>query len=316
MQNEKNLTWHVILNPHAGAGKGSRDRKKIIDILKSSGLNYVLHVSEFPGHAVNIAKELAYKGETNFIAAGGDGTLNEIVNGFFNGRGAVPSNVVIGMIPVGTGNDWIKTFGIPDDYEKAMQIILAGKKVTQDVGEINYSRNGSDTKRYFVNIAGFGFDGLVASNANNLKAKGITGFRVYVESLFSSFLKFSASKTIIEIDGMRVEKNLFSASVGIGKYNGGGMMQVPEANPVQGIFHITLISKIGLWGILKNFRGLYNGRFIRDRRVSTYTGKAVNIIPSSPLPGEADGETLGEGSFNIRILPHGLTVICGETDFG
>ncbi len=315
MQNE-NITWHVILNPHAGAGKGSRDRKKIIDILKSSGLNYVLHVSEFPRHAIEIARDLADKGETNFIAVGGDGTLNEIVNGFFNGQGAVHSNIIIGMIPVGTGNDWIKTFGIPDDYDKAMQIILAGKKVTQDVGEINYSRNSTDAKRYFVNIAGFGFDGLVASNANTLKAKGITGFRVYVESLFASFLKFKASKTTVEIDGVKIEKNLFSASIGIGKYNGGGMMQVPEANPVQGIFHITLISKIGLWGILMNFRGLYNGKFIHDRRVSTFTGKEVNLISSEPLPGEADGETLGEGRFNTRILPHGLTVLCGEIDFG
>jgi YegS/Rv2252/BmrU family lipid kinase len=315
MQNEKNLTWHVILNPHAGAGKASRDRKKIMDVLQNSDLSYVLHISEFPGHAIQIAKALAYKGETNFIAAGGDGTLNEIVNGFFNGRGMVPANVIIGMIPVGTGNDWIKTFGIPDDYEKAMKIILEGKKVTQDVGEINFSKDGTEVKRYFVNIAGFGFDGLVASNANSLKAKGISGFRVYVESLFSSFLRFNARKTIIEIDGAKIEKNLFSASIGIGKYNGGGMMQVPEANPVQGVFHITLISKIGLWGILMNFRGLYSGRFIRDRRVSTYTGKNIAFHSQEQLPGEADGETLGEGDFRITILPQGLTVLCGETDF-
>lgn len=315
MQTEKNLIWHVILNPHAGAGKGSRERKRIVDTLKNSGLNYTLHVSEFPGHAVVIAKELALKGETQFIAAGGDGTLNEIVNGFFNVQGTVPASIVVGMIPVGTGNDWIKTFGIPDDYEKAMHIILEGKKITQDVGEINYSKNETDFKRYFVNIAGFGFDGMVASNANNLKAKGISGFRVYVESLFSSFLKYKASKTVIEIDGVKVEKNLFSASVGIGKFNGGGMMQVPEANPVQGIFHITLISKIGLPGILMNFRGLYSGRFIRDRRVSTYTGKSIAFQSSSPLPGEADGETLGEGNFRIRILPHRLTVLCGDVCF-
>lgn len=315
MHTEKNLTWHVILNPHAGAGKGSYDRKKIINALQKPGFQFQLHVSEFPGHAIAIAKELAHKGETSFIAAGGDGTLNEIVNGFFDGRGSVPENIVIGMIPVGTGNDWIKTFGIPDDYEKAMQLILKGKKITQDVGEIKCVKDGKETRRYFVNIAGFGFDGMVASNANYLKAKGVSGFRVYAGSLFSSFLKFKARKTVIEIDGAKVEKDLFSASVGIGKYNGGGMMQVPGANPVQGIFHITLISKIGLLSILKNFKGLYSGKFIRDRRVSTYTGKEVIIRAVVPLPGEADGETLGNGDFSIRILPHQLTVICGEVGF-
>jgi YegS/Rv2252/BmrU family lipid kinase len=315
MQSEKNLTWHVILNPHAGAGKGSRHRKRIIDSLKNSGINYTLHISEFPGHAIKIAQELAGKGETHFIAAGGDGTLNEIVNGFFNLRGTVPANIIVGMIPVGTGNDWIKTFGIPDDYENAMKIIVQGNRVTQDVGEIRFLQNGQTARRYFVNIAGFGFDGMVASSANALKAKGVSGFRVYAGSLFSSFLKFKASKTLIEIDGVKIEKNLFSGSIGIGKYNGGGMMQVPDANPLQGTFHITLISKIGLLGILKNFKGLYSGKFIHDHRVSTYTGKEVIIRSDQPLPFEADGETLGEGNFSVRILPHQLTVICGKSDF-
>jgi diacylglycerol kinase family enzyme len=156
---------------------------------------------------------------------------------------------------------------------------------------------------------------MVASSANALKAKGVSGFRVYAGSLFSSFLKFKASKTLIEIDGVKIEKNLFSGSIGIGKYNGGGMMQVPDANPLQGTFHITLISKIGLLGILKNFKGLYSGKFIHDHRVSTYTGKEVIIRSDQPLPFEADGETLGEGNFSVRILPHQLTVICGKSDF-
>lgn len=315
MQTANSDIWHIILNPHAGSGKGFRDRAKIIEIIDRSGLNYELYTSEYAGHAVEIARELSFKGATRFIAAGGDGTLNELVNGFFGNTEKREEKIVLGMIPVGTGNDWIKTFGIPDDYMQATNIIKNGKTVTQDVGEITYHLDGKEIKRHFVNIAGFGFDGMVATRANRLKAKGISGFRVYAGSLFSSYLSFNAQKTLIIIDGISVEKNLFSVSIGIGKYNGGGMMQVPDANPLQGVFHITLISKIGLMGILKNFRGLYNGKFISDKHVSTYTGKEIFIKPTNALPGEADGEPLGDSDFSIKILPHKLKVICGNTCF-
>jgi YegS/Rv2252/BmrU family lipid kinase len=315
MDTEKNVTWHIILNPHAGSGKGLRDKEKIMRIVQQSQLNYGLSVSEYPGHAIQIAKELAEQGCSHFIVAGGDGTLNEVVNGFFNSSGKISDKIVIGMIPVGTGNDWIKTFGIPDDYQAAMDIILKEITVIQDVGEIKYKIDHKEAKRYFVNIVGFGFDAMVATKANKLKEKGVSGFRIYIQSLLASYFTFQAQQTEITIDGRKIDKNLFSASIGIGKYNGGGMMQVPEANPIRGIFHITLISKIGILGILKNLSGLYNGKFIRDRRVSTFTGKEVEIKAHVPLPGEADGESLGASSFNIRILPHQLKVIVGDGKF-
>jgi diacylglycerol kinase family enzyme len=183
------------------------------------------------------------------------------------------------------------------------------------VGEIAFTNNGVMHKRYFVNIVGFGFDALVATKANALKNKGISGLRVYIQSLASSYLKFRAQTTDFQIDNNALKVNLFSASIGIGKFNGGGMMQVPEANPVKGLFHITIIRKIGIWGILKNFKGLYSGEFIRDRRVSTHTGKQISIKSSSLLPGEADGESLGNAAFQISIIPHKLRVIYGSDLF-
>lgn len=315
MMENVNNEWQVILNPHAGCGKGLRDRHQIEAILKKSGIPCRLHLSEYPGHAIILAKELAAQGNLHYIIAGGDGTLNEVVNGIFQLNHAISDKVIMGMIPVGTGNDWIKTFGIPDDYQQAMNIILENKTVWQDVGEISFCNELTETRRYFVNIAGFGFDAVVAGRANQLKQKGIKGFRVYIESLLSSYFCFTPCFTDISIDSTPIRPNLFSASIGIGKYNGGGMMQVPEANPTEGKFHITVISKIGIWGILKNLAGLYNGTFIRDRRVTTYAGKEIEIKSEKPLPCEADGESLGESSYRIRILPHKLQVICGRTEF-
>jgi YegS/Rv2252/BmrU family lipid kinase len=309
------MLWQVILNPHAGGGKGAHDQKKIEALLKQSGISFQLSISQYPLHAIELAKELVINGATHLIVAGGDGTLNEVVNGVFLAEQTVHHEITLGMLPVGTGNDWIKTFGIPDHYQKAIDIIKEYKTVKQDVGEITCLMEGKSSKRYFVNIAGFGFDALVAKNANELKFKGISGIRVYVQSLLSGYVNYKSRRTRITIDGAILDVNLFSASVGLGKFNGGGMMQVPEANPVQGLFHLTVIRQIGIWGILTNFKGLYSGSFIQDKRVSTHAGKVISFHSYSPLPGEADGETLGAGSFTIGIIAHRLRVIYGSDKF-
>ena len=315
MPKESGIEWQVILNPHAGGGKGAHDKIKIGQLLKDSGLQFRLSISEYPRHAIEIARELVAGGATHLIVAGGDGTLNEVVNGIFLAENKSQQEITLGMLPVGTGNDWIKTFGIPDHYQQAIDLIKANNTVKQDVGEITCQMEGQTTKRYFVNIAGFGFDALVAKNANILKAKGITGIRVYIQSLLSGYLNYNSSASQLTIDGAVLNANLFSASIGLGKFNGGGMMQVPEANPLQGLFHVTVIRKIGIWGILTNFKGLYSGQFIHDRRVSSHTGKVIEIQSVVPLPGEADGETLGNGSFSISIMAHRLRVIYGSDKF-
>jgi len=304
--------WQVILNPHAGGGKGNHDQKRIEQLLSKSNLTYRLFRSEYPRHAIELAKGLVAGGATHLIVAGGDGTLNEVVNGIFLAEQEAHHEITLGMIPVGTGNDWTRTFGIPDHYQKAIDIVVKGKTVKQDVGEITCLVDGVSNLRYFVNIAGFGFDALVAKNANELKSKGIKGVRVYIQSLGLGYFNFKSRQAKFVIDGEPLEVNLFTASIGLGKFNGGGMMQVPAANPLQGLFHITIIRKIGIWGILTNFKGLYSGKFISDRRVSTHTGKTIEISSATPLPGESDGENLGAGSFRIGLVPHRLKVIYGS----
>lgn len=315
MPNSNGILWQVILNPHAGGGKGGHDQKRIEQLLQQNNLDFQLSVSRYPGHAISLAKELVSGGASHIIVAGGDGTLNEIVNGIFLADEKAQHEVVLGMLPVGTGNDWIKTFGIPDHYQKSIDIIRENKTVLQDVGEISFTTHEKTTRRYFVNIAGFGFDALVARNANILKFKGITGIRVYIQSLLSGYFRYKSRPVRIIIDGKSMEVNLFSASIGLGKFNGGGMMQVPEANPIRGLFHITVIRKIGIWGILTNFKGLYSGKFISDKRVSTHSGKEIILQSDSPLPGESDGETLGNGTFKIGIIAHRLRVIYGSDQY-
>jgi YegS/Rv2252/BmrU family lipid kinase len=304
--------WLVILNPHAGSRRGAHDKGKIVKLLKQRGINFHIVTSDYPQHAISLTAEMVKEGYRKIIVAGGDGTLNEVVNGLFLQTDCRPEEVIIGMIPVGTGNDWIRTFGIPDDYRKAIETILEGKTIRQDIGKITIRRPTETVTRYFMNMAGFGFDAMTAARANRLKDKGKSGIRVYIQSLISSYLSYRSRRLSYVIDGESFETVLFSASVGIGKFNGGGMMQAPGAVPDNGEFQVTVIRRIGLWGILRNFTGLYNGSFIQDKHVTTHKAHQIRFDSEKPIPGESDGETLKRGHYTLEILPGKIRVIYGN----
>lgn len=309
MENSLQNHWFVILNPHAGSGRGQKDRAEILKSLSKSDIRYQLAISEFPKHTIQLTTQAITDGYRNLIVAGGDGTLNEAVNGIFSQNICSPGEITIGVIPVGTGNDWIKTFGIPNNYRAAAKIIKTGHTMRQDVGRITFNENETDRKWYFANMAGFGFDAMVADKTNNLKNKGKNGVSLYLQALGSSFWNFQTAKTRLIIDGQEIEDLIFSVSIGIGKFNGGGMMQAPGAVPDKGLFQVTIIRKIGLFGILQNLAGLYSGAFIKDRRVSTYSARHISISAAHPVAGEADGEILGNHEFEIDMDSQKLSVI-------
>jgi YegS/Rv2252/BmrU family lipid kinase len=308
---EKSLQkkWFVILNPHAGSGKGNKDQAEILKRLTKAEFHYELVVSEFPKHIIQLTIDAIEQGFRNLIIAGGDGSLNEVVNGIFQQSACSPEEITVGMIPVGTGNDWIKTFGIPNYYKEAVKIIKQGKTMRQDIGRITFTENEVKKACYFANMAGFGFDAMVAGKTNQLKNKGRTGISLYLQALGSSFLNYQTAKTHVAIDGQVFDELIFSVSIGIGKYNGGGMMQAPAAIPDNGLFQVTIIRKIGLFGILRNLSGLYSGKYVNDYRVSTFQAKNISISSAQNIAGEADGETLGDSKFEIEIFSQKLSVI-------
>lgn len=307
--------WFVILNPHAGSGRGAKDRIEILKRLDKAGFDYKLKVSEFPKHTIQLTTEAIARGFRNLIVAGGDGTLNEAVNGIFSQTVCPPEQIFIGMIPVGTGNDWIKTFGIPNNYKDAVKIIKQGKTMRQDVGQIQFNESDLAKTCYFANMAGFGFDAMVASKTNRLKDKGRKGISLYLQALGSSFLNYQTAKTCVKIDGQEFNELIFSVSIGIGKFNGGGMKQAPGAIPDNGHFQVTIIRKIGLFGILRNLPGLYSGEFVKDPRVSTHEALNISISSAHQIAGEADGEILGDNKFEIAIISQKLNVIFNPENY-
>lgn len=301
--------WLVILNPHAGSGKGKKDRDEIVRKLTNAEFKFELVISEYPKHIIQLTIEAISRGFRKLIVAGGDGSLNEAVNGIFKQNFCPPEEVTVGMIPVGTGNDWIKTFGISNYYKDAIKVLRNGKTMLQDIGRIRFTENGMEKICYFANMAGFGFDALVAEKTNLLKNKGRKGIALYLQALGSSFWNYQTAKTHVLIDGLEIDELIFSVSIGIGKFNGGGMMQAPGAIPDNGLFEVTIIKKIGLLGILRNLTGLYSGEYVKDYRVSIFQAKKISIRSAHNIAGEADGEILGDNKFEIDILSQKLSVI-------
>ncbi len=301
--------WFVILNPHAGSGRGKKDQPQIIRSLTKSGLPFEFGVSDFPKHTIQLTIQAIADGYRKIIVAGGDGTLNEAVNGIFLQTVCPIEEITIGVIPVGTGNDWIKTFGIPNEYNAAVETIKNAKTMHQDVGQITFAENTVQRIWYFANMAGFGFDAMVAGKTNLFKNQGKSGISLYLKALGSSFLNYQTDNIRLILDNQILDEAIFSVSIGIGKYNGGGMMQAPGAIPDKGLFQVTVIRKIGLFGILRNLVGLYSGEFIKDRRVSTHFASHISISAAKNIAGEADGEILGDNKFKVSMYSQKLNVI-------
>lgn len=305
---EKNKeTYFFIINPHAGNGKGRRDWSLIESFLKNEGISYEYVFTEKKLHATEIAEKAITDGFRTLIAVGGDGTLNEIANGIF--KTEFSSDVVLGMIPVGSGNDWCRMYGIPSDYEKAVDVIKRRNVFVQDAGLVKYKIGEENSERFFVNVAGLGFDAKVVQKTNRQKDKGRNGKMIYLMNLFTSLFSYKVADVKISVDKKELKTKLFSMNVGICKYSGGGMMQVPKAIADDGLFDVTVINKIGKLDVIRNVKNLYDGSFIKHKKVDTFRGKKISVDGISPVNVEVDGETVGHTPVYFSIIPKVLKII-------
>lgn len=305
-QSKQNEKWLVIVNLHAGSMKCKRDWPKIKHHLEEVNLEMDIFFTERKFHGIQIVQSLIdEKGYQKVIAVGGDGTLNEVVNGIFKQKRFKTKEVVIGMITVGTGNDWARMYDMPESYKKQVALITKGHTFLQDVGKVNYLYSEDLENRYFVNVAGMGYDALVAQKTNLMKEKGRGGPVAYLVNLVSGLFQYKSTSLKIVADGQNVfSGKVFSMSIGICKYNGGGMMQLPNAIADDGLFDITIIRKTTKLRIVSNIKNLYDGSFVNMPEVSLFTGKKITITsqPSNKLYLETDGESLGHSPLEFEIV--------------
>lgn len=293
--------WFVIVNPTSGNGSGRKKWPIIEQLLTTYGFDFNFAFTEYKNHSFILAQRAIKKHIFNIICVGGDGTLHNTVNGIMN-QNIVPSkNITIGMIPVGTGNDWIKTHNIPNNLEQAIQIINNGNMKVQDLGKIEF-RDDSRKPVFFNNLAGVGFDGFVVSKVHKYKHFGPIA---YLMGSLAGLFSFKNFESTILVNNSKIKSKILMALVGLGKYSGGGMQLTENVDPFDGLFDISIAKDIGKLDILTNLNKLFNGKIVKHKKVDTAKSHEISIsFQKDNFPFiQADGELVGKGNIKISIVP-------------
>lgn len=309
----KEVKWFVIVNPVAGSGRGLDHFPQISKLLRDEHILCEPVFTEHKFHATELTVWAVKQGYRHIIAVGGDGTLHEVVNGLFIQQEADPRDVLLGVVAVGTGNDWMRMFGVPRRYQDAVRAIKEQYSFLQDVGVISYEESHYSQSRYMANVAGAGFDAAVNRRFTHLQKKGRRGGWLYAWSMVQTFFGYKSTGVKVWIDDRLVYNNLlFSVAIGICKYNGGGMQQLPDAVADDGMFDVSLIRPIHFWHVLFRFRYLFNGGIYRIRHVLQERGSRIRIESSPEVSVEVDGELLGESPLEFSILHRAIRIVVSK----
>ena len=311
---EENNKWLVVVNPKASVGKSGKDWPQIRQILINDGIAFDDILTEYPRHAIEIVRNaIVEKGYRKFIAVGGDGTNNEVINGIFTQDVVPTTEITMAVMPIGTGNDWRRTFDIPLEYNKVAKIIKAGHTYAHDIGKLTYYDDGNTGIRYFLNAAGTGLDEMVCHSTNRMKQQGKGGTIRYLISLVKCMLTYKVTRIQLTIDDELVfDDYILNLSIGNGRFNGGGMMTMPKAIPNDGLFDVTVIKKVSIFKFAANVKNVYDGSFIKKiDEVKTFRGKRIHIvsIPPHSLKVETEGENLNNSPFEFEVLPKAINMV-------
>jgi YegS/Rv2252/BmrU family lipid kinase len=299
-----------IINPNAGNSKAGKDWRRIEKILQKREVKYKAMLTAQPGHALDIISEELQLGYKTIIVVGGDGTLNEVVNGIFHQNIVPPERINLGIIPVGTGNDWARYYKLPRKYNKALDRIFKHETRFQDVGSIRYTHEEKESINYFVNIAGFGFDAVVVNNTNEMQERGNRAAITYLYSLLRCLFSYKAQEINLIIKDKHIHQKVFSISIGNGKYSGGGMLQTPDANINDGLLDVTVYDDMPVWKIIINLARLYNGNVKKLKTVNTFRTSTLSVYNNDKtLMAETDGELIKGTYFDVEILSSALRIL-------
>ena len=296
----------LIVNPAAGAGRTAKKWPQIMSLLKSIGLRFEHDVTEAPRHAIELAKSAAKRGYELVVSIGGDGTINEIVNGLYNAGNI--KDVMLGIISTGTGSDYIRTTGTPRNTREACQRLLIPQKLLVDLGVVEYDSAGQATQRLFVNFAGLGFDAEVVK-ATTQKFKALGSMPAYLLGLLSTLCSYKNREVSVKLDGEIEEKKVCAIVMSNGKYGGGKMFVAPNADLTDGLLDVMTIDDVSKPDLLWSLPRIYKGTHLSHPKVTITRAKEIEIETIQPMSIQADGELLGEAPARFHLLPLTLNVV-------
>jgi len=301
--------WFVIVNPVSGFGKVREKWRDISQELIRQGVAFEAEFTMHDSKGDILAHKAIAAGYRHLICVGGDGHLHDVVNGVMTQTIVPSTDVTLAMISQGTGNDWIKTNGMPKNYKKAIKAIKQGNTYIQNAGLAKFHIKGQQVSSYFHNFAGVGFDAYVVQNALNSKGYGqIAYLLVMLRSLFT----YRKPVLRITLDDRVIETPTYLTLSGIGKYGGGGMKLTPNARPDGDAFHVSVAKDFFRSDVLRYIGKLYDGSFIHLHKAEAHMSKHISIEVVSAdeeVYMEADGDMMGTGPFEISLIPRALRVV-------
>ncbi|MCW3098904.1 MAG: Transcription regulator [Chthonomonadaceae bacterium] len=290
----------VIVNPAAGRGTAHKWIGEL-EIRLSDAIHGTHRIISWqivettgPGDATRLAREAVAGGADIVVAAGGDGTIGEVVNAL------VGTKAALGVIPMGTGNDFARSIGIGADVDKAIYNLLEGVPMAIDVGRTQ--------GRYFVNVAGCGFDAVVAQRVNQ-GFRNLRGTAAYLAAVLQCLMSYRATQIRLTLDDEVIETKAMLCSVANARYYGGGMRIAPEAMLTDGLYDICLIKEVGKFEFLRTFPKVFKGQHTTHPAVKMLRSKYVKVESDRPLPVLVDGEIVGTTPVEFEMLEGGLTLI-------
>lgn len=283
----------IIANPVAGKGRSLKALTLATKLLDKALVKYEIIKTKYPGHATEIASNAVKRGEKNILALGGDGTVLEVA------KGLIYTDSVLGIIPGGTGNDFIRSLNVSNNVEAAIENILDGNTKKVDVG----SANGN----YFLNVAGTGFDVCTLENTKKTN-RFFTGMAAYYLAVLISIIKYKGQTMTITANGQTLTKKLMLIAVANGKQYGGGMKIAPMAKPDDGIFHITMIdmpSKLKIIFMLPRF---IKGHHEKFTEIKSFVCDEIKVICENPIALNIDGDLISTTPAEFKLLKSALNV--------
>lgn len=302
----------IVVNPASAAGRTLGEWPAIRSALADAGVDCDHRLSAGPGDPTAITREALGSGYRRVVAVGGDGTLNEVVNGFFaaDGSGPVREDAVLGMIPSGTGGDFRKSAGIPLDHAAAAALLARGDERPIDVGRIRFEEEPEGGVRHFINIADCGLGGEVVARAN-ASSKRLGGTVTFYVASVQAVMAFGRRRCRVEVDGVPISGRMQNVVLANGTCFGGGMLVAPEARLDDGLLDVIILGDIPRLRALLTSRTIYKGKHIGAPGVMALRGRRIRITPldSVPFRFDVDGELVGRAPAVVDVLP-GVIRLC------
>lgn len=313
--------WIVIVNVYAASRKAGSLWREAEAMLKARGIDYHCRLTGVDGNASDLAHAAAAEGYRRLVAVGGDGTVHDVLNGimrYVDGPQAAElragiDDFTLAVLPMGSGNDWVRSTGVPKNIGKAISLLASGSFIRQDVVKASLLDSDGTVRSvsYMVNIGGVGIDADVCRVVNVNKKFGYKGKILYVIALLRCLRKRVPVKVKVMCDGeVLYDGNIFSLAFGVGRYSGGGMRQTSDALLDDGLLDVTVIPDIPLGVIARRAHRLFSDSFTRVREVVAGRGSRVDVIPYDVRPYvEVDGEVMGMAPVRFEVMGPQLNVL-------